>query len=157
MSKQDPRFGRLESEDEFEQIQARYQDRAPLGPSYNELTRAVIGAAIQIHKTVGPGFLESYYQRAMAIELAHLGIPFSQQVKIPVSYRDQAIGESFLDLVIDDRLVVELKSVESLAPIHRKQTYSYLRAGGYQLGLLINFNVMLLREGVSRVINTPRL
>lgn len=142
---------------EFERIQDRYHDRAPLDPSYNDLSKAVIGAAIHVHTALGPGFLESYYQRAMCVELEHRGIQFRQQVPIPVSHRDRLIGESLLDLVIDDRLVVELKAVDSIAPIHRAQLNSYLRAGGFQLGLLINFNVPLLRDGISRVINTPRI
>lgn len=142
-------------DDDYHRIQARYHDRAPLDPSYNELSRSVIGAAMAVHSALGPGRLEAFYQRAMSVELAYQRIPYRQQVPISVSYRNTHIGDSILDLVIDERLVVELKSVESIAIAHRMQLSSYLKAGGYQLGLVINFNVPRLRSGIARIINTP--
>lgn len=143
------------NDDEFERIRARYHDREPLDPSYNELSGAVIGAAMKVHTSLGPGLLEAFYQRAMCLELDHARIPFRQQVPTPVSYRGTLLGQSLLDLVVDDRVVVELKSVEAIAVIHRMQLTSYLHTGDYRLGLLINFNLPRLKDGIVRLINTP--
>jgi GxxExxY protein len=143
------------TEDLQEQIRARYHDRQPLPPNYNDLTRVVIGAAIQVHRTLGPGFLESTYQAAMCVELGRRGIPFQQQVEFSVVYEGVRVSTSVLDLVIDEILVVELKAVESIAMIHRMQLHSYLKAGGFLLGLIVNFNVVQIRDGLARVIETP--
>lgn len=149
--------GIFAGDEEYDSIQARYHDRAPLDPSYNELSRSVIGAAMAVHSALGPGRLEAFYQRAMNVELAYQRIPYRQQVPMSVSYRDTHIGDSVLDLLVDNRLVVELKSVESIAIAHRMQLSTYLKAGDYQLGLIINFNVPRLRSGIARIINTPLL
>jgi GxxExxY protein len=101
---------------------------------------------------MGPGFLEGIYEEAMTLELRACGIPFEQQVRIPVTYRDIDIGESVLDLVVDGSVVVELKAILELRPIHHAQVISYLRAGGFQLGLLVNFNVYRLLDGVRRIV-----
>lgn len=103
---------------------------------------------------MGPGFLESTYEESFAIELAERRIPFRRQVVIPVFYRDLPVGESRLDFLIDDLVVVELKAVEELRQVHRAQLLSYLRAGAFELGLLINFNVPVLVQGVKRVVWT---
>jgi GxxExxY protein len=124
-------------------------------PSHlNELSRRVIGAAIEVHRRLGPGFLEGVYEEAMALELRCQGVPFQRQVTLPVTYRDQLVGESRLDLLVDEELVVELKAVEAFRQVHRAQVLSYLRAGSFQLGLIINFNVGVLIDGVRRVIWT---
>ena len=112
----------------------------------------MIGAALTVHRSLGPGFLESIYQSALSIELRLRSIPYKTQVPIPIFYKGHVVGESRLDLVIDEILIVELKSVEIFAPIHTAQLISYLRASKCKLGLLINFNVPLLKQGIRRVI-----
>ena len=116
--------------------------------------RRVIGAAIEVHRRLGPGFVETVYERAMLVELEHAGLTVRCQVMVPIVYRDMAIAEARLDLLVEDELVVELKAVDALSQIHRAQLFSYLKAGAFQLGLLINFNVPVLRDGVRRVIWT---
>jgi GxxExxY protein len=115
------------------------------------LARAVIGAALEVHKALGPGLLESVYEEALCIELRLRGIPFARQVMVPVSYKGQAAGEMRLDLLVDNKLIVELKAVDELAQVHSAQLLSYLRLTGHQLGLLINFNVPLLKNGIKRL------
>ena len=121
----------------------------------NRLTEAVIGAAIEVHRTLGPGFLESCYEQALCIELGERNIPFVRQVEVGVLYKGSLIGEARLDFVVDQRLVVELKATEGYASIHLAQVLSYLKTTGLALGLLINFNVLSLRHGVRRIIRTP--
>jgi GxxExxY protein len=121
---------------------------------FNRWTGAIIGAAIEVHRHLGPGFLESVYEEAIVIELERLGLFFRRQVEIPVIYKGMPVGESRIDLLVQDEIVVELKAVAALLPIHRAQVMSYLKAGAFQLGLLINFNVPLLRDGILRVIST---
>ena len=117
------------------------------------LASRVIGAAIEVHKQLGPGLLESAYETCLAIELAHLGLPFERQKPLPIVYRGKAIDAAYrLDFVVADRLVLELKSVERLEPIHTAQVLTYLRLTGSKLALLINFNVPLLRDGLKRII-----
>lgn len=118
----------------------------------DRLTREVIGAAIEVHRTLGPGFLESSYEAALAIELGLRGISFSTQTPVPLSYKGHAIGQNRLDFVVANQLVVELKAVESITSIHKAQIIAYLRATGHKLGLLINFNVPLLKDGIHRII-----
>lgn len=120
----------------------------------NRLSYDVIGAAIAVHRQLGPGFLEQIYEAALMVELGERRIPFRPQVTLPVLYREQRVGEARLDLLIGDILVVELKAVEELRPVHRAQVLSYLRAGAFELGLLINFNVTTLPQGIRRVVWT---
>ena len=120
----------------------------------NELSRIALGAAIRAHKDLGPGFLEGVYEAAVAIELKERGVPFQRQVQVTVSYKGQRIRAGRLDLLIDDRLILELKAVEALAPIHKAQVISYLKATGITLGLLLNFNVRTLKDGIQRVVLT---
>jgi GxxExxY protein len=117
------------------------------------LTHAVIGAAIEVHRQLGPGLDESLYENAMCIELRHRDIPFVKQVLIPVTYRGEPIGERRIDLIVGDSLVVELKALEALAPVHSAQLRTYLKLTRKKLGLLINFNVGMLKDGLKRVIN----
>ncbi len=116
--------------------------------------REVIGAAIAVHCALGPGFLESTYERALCIELTKRGIPYTAQHLIRVEYEGIAVGEGRVDLLVNDALIVEVKAVEQLAPIHEAQIMSYLRATRIQLGLLINFNTKLLKQGIRRIVLT---
>ena len=120
-----------------------------------DLSRKVIGAAIEVHRTLGPGFLESVYESALCVELQHLGIPFVRQVPVELGYRGVSVGESRLDLLVDRRLVLELKAVEKLLALHEQQLLSYLKVTGLRVGLLINFNVEVLTRGVRRVVYDP--
>jgi len=124
------------------------------GKRLNRLTGQVIGAAIEVHRHLGPGFRESAYEQALCIELTQRVVPFERQVTVPLEYKGCVVGECVLDLLVAKRLVVELKSVESLGSIHVAQVASYLRATRQQLGLLLNFNVPILRQGIRRVVLT---
>lgn len=117
----------------------------------DELAKAVIDACMEVHKTLGSGYLESVYEEALSKELTLQRIPFERQKAIHVNYKGGSVGQARLDFLIDDLLVVELKAVESLAPIHTAQVISYLKAGNFQLGLLINFNTTLLKHGIKRI------
>ena len=119
-----------------------------------EVMFQVIGAAIEVHRILGPGLLESVYEQALSVELGLRGVCFARQVPVAVTYKSVAIGEVRLDLLVAERLVVELKACPSLLPIHLAQILSYLKASDRSLGLLINFNVPLLRQGIKRVIRT---
>ncbi|MEO8428283.1 MAG: GxxExxY protein [Verrucomicrobiota bacterium] len=116
-----------------------------------EAANKVIGAAIEVHRHLGPGYLESVYEEAMAGELKLRGIPFDRQVMFGLDYKGHVVGEGRWDLLVDDCLIVELKAVEALAPIHTAQCISYLKAGQRRLILLINFNVTVLKDGIKRV------
>ncbi len=118
----------------------------------NRLSEQVIGAAIEVHRELGPGFLESVYEEALCCELTTRKIAFGRQVVVAVNYKGVMVGENRLDLLVDKRLIVELKAVEEIEPIHRAQVISYLRATGLFLGLLINFNVPVLKDGIRRIV-----
>ena len=118
----------------------------------DQLAHQVIGAAIEVHKALGPGFLESVYEEALCIELGLRQLPFERQKIMTVAYKGYAVGEGRLDLLVDERLVIELKAVETILPIHTAQVLSYLKATGNHIGLLINFNVPVLKQGVKRII-----
>ncbi len=122
-----------------------------------DLTGRVIGAAIEVHRHTGPGLLESSYQHCLAHEFALLELPFRDQVPIPVRYKGVDVDCRYrADFVVDDRLLVEIKSVEHVPPIVEAQMITYLRLLGLQQGLLINFNVSRLTDGVRRFVNTRR-
>ena len=106
---------------------------------YKELTFAIIGAAMEVHKILGPGFLEAVYQSALAHELTLRGVPFEQQVRLPVSYKDVLVGEYTADFMIDGKLIVEIKAVSNFNSQHQAQAMHYLAATGYRLALLLNF------------------
>lgn len=118
----------------------------------NALSQRVIGAAIEVHRILGPGYLESVYEEALAIELELQGVMCHRQASVHIEYKGRPVGEGRLDLLIGGCLVVELKTVEHLLPIHHAQLLSYLKVTRKQLGLLINFNTRVLREGVKRVV-----
>ena len=134
---------------------SRTQARVEPSDELNELSGRVIGAAIEVHRHLGPGFLESVYEEALSLELGQTGVPFRRQVSAAVNYKGRRVGETRMDLLVDERLVVELKAIETVLPIHLAQVLSYLKAGDFQLGLLINFNVVALRRGVHRQIWNP--
>ncbi|AFZ11059.1 hypothetical protein Cri9333_0059 [Crinalium epipsammum PCC 9333] len=117
-----------------------------------DIAYAVIGAAIEVHRLLGPGFLESVYEGALCVELQQRGIPFVRQAVVAVTYKGQRVGEGRIDLLIGNVLIVELKAVEKLTPIHSAQVISYLKMTNQKLGLLINFNVPILKEGIKRII-----
>lgn len=120
-----------------------------------ELTHAIIGAAIEVHRELGPGLLESVYQRCMFYELQQRRLLVAQEVMQPIYYKEISCDNGLrIDLLVNQQVIVELKSVTKLLPIHKAQLVTYLRLSGLQLGLLINFNVKRLTEGVERVIYT---
>ena len=123
-------------------------------PKLDHLAHEVIGAAIDVHRALGPGYLESVYEEALCVELGLRNIAFYRQHPVAITYKENPVGEGRLDLLIEDSLVVELKAVETLLPIHTAQIISYLKATGNQLGLLINFNTVTLKDGIKRVIFT---
>jgi GxxExxY protein len=120
----------------------------------NELSHRVIGAAIAVHRALGPGFAESTYAKAMEVELSASGIDFVAEHPVQLRYREQVIATGRIDLLVASKLVVELKAVEESPRQYRRQVVAYLKATGLQLGLLINFGAGTLKEGVLRVIHT---
>jgi GxxExxY protein len=128
----------------------------PLEPpaDLDALATRVFDAAFEVHREIGPGFAEQAYETALAIELGLRGIPFTRQPVVRLRYKGHDIGEGRMDLLVDEKLVVELKAVESLAPVHTAQVLAYLKASRLTLGLLLNFNVRRLAMGVRRVILT---
>ena len=117
----------------------------------NEVTRAIIGAAMTVHRALGPGLLESAYDRCLTCEMAFRGIPFARQVALPLEFRSIRLDCVYrVDYVVAESVVVELKAVTALEPVHEAQLLTYMRLGGWGLGLLINFNVELLKTGIRR-------
>ncbi|HLV95863.1 MAG TPA: GxxExxY protein [Candidatus Acidoferrales bacterium] len=120
----------------------------------DSITRRIIGAAIEVHRHLGPGLLESAYQVCLAHELREAGLNVEEQKSLPVVYRDVKLDCGYrLDLVVEDSVVVEIKAVEHLVPIHDAQLFSYLRLSGKRAGLLINFHVRVLKNGLKRIVN----
>ncbi len=117
----------------------------------SELTGKIIGAAIEVHRSIGPGLLESAYQECLCRELVLRDIPFTRQITLPAEYKGARLDCSYrLDLLVDSQVVVEIKAVEALEPVHEAQLLTYMRLGGWKCGLLINFNVPVRRSGVRR-------
>lgn len=120
---------------------------------FDSLSNIVLSCAIDVHKYLGPGLLESTYEHCLAFELTDKGIPFKRQYPFPVVYKDNKIECGYrIDLLLDDQLIVELKSVESLLPIHEAQILTYMKLSGIKTGLLINFNIKLLKNGIRRFV-----
>jgi GxxExxY protein len=117
----------------------------------NQLTQAIIGHAIEVHRHLGPGLSEAAYERALCIELTEAGIPFEHQLGVPAVYKGEVVAEHRPDLVVAGLVVVEVKSVERLTGVHRAQMLTYLRVTGRELGLLLNFNEAVLKAGIRRV------
>ncbi|NOY30122.1 MAG: GxxExxY protein [Planctomycetes bacterium] len=114
----------------------------------------MIGAAIEVHRILGAGFLESVYEQALAVELAQRGIEFERQKPVELKYKEIVVGDARLDLLVGGQLITELKAVDAIHPIHHAQVINYLKATGFELGLLINFNVEQLRTGIKRIVLT---
>jgi GxxExxY protein len=120
---------------------------------YAALTETIVGAAIEVHRELGPGLLEAAYEACLAHEFARRGIPFRRQVPVPIIYKGEMVEAGFrLDFVVNDLVIVELKAIEALAPIHQAQLLTHLRLAGKRVGLLISFNVRLLKDGIKRLI-----
>jgi GxxExxY protein len=123
----------------------------------NQLSSKIIRAAINVHRELGPGLLESVYQASMVIELSGMGVEVQPEVTIPILYKKQKVHEEGfrIDLLVEDTVIVELKSVEKVQDVHKKQLLTYLRLANKPLGLLINFNKAVLKDGITRIINAP--
>jgi GxxExxY protein len=122
----------------------------PIVREAEDLTQRIIGCAIEVHRHLGPGLLKSAYEGAMCVELSDTGLRYQCQVPLPVIYKGHAVGEHRIDLIVDDAMVVELKSVERFDPVFEAHVLTYLRVTGKKVGLLINFNSRLLKDGVKR-------
>jgi len=120
----------------------------------NELTGEIIGAAIEVHKVLGPGLLESVYETCLCFELDARSISYERQKMLPVEYKGHTLDCGYrLDLLVEHKVIIELKSCESILPIHEAQLLTYLKLTAIKMGLLINFNVPLLKEGITRLAN----
>jgi len=120
----------------------------------NDLTGQVIGAAIEVHKALGPGLLESTYEECLCHELNLRGLAFERQKPLPVVYKGKRLDCGYrLDIVVENAIILELKSCEKIEPIHKAQLLTYLKLSGLKLGLLLNFNVPLMRDGIVRIVN----
>ena len=120
---------------------------------FDELSSKVIGCAIEVHRELGPGLLESTYEQCLAYELNRAGVPFKIQQQLPVAYKEIELDCGYrIDLFVDDRLIVELKSVEQLLKIHEAQVLTYMKLANIKVGLLINFNVEILKKGIRRFV-----
>jgi GxxExxY protein len=119
----------------------------------NKTTESVIGAAIEVHKHLGPGLLESAYEECLCHELSLRNIPFKRQVPLPVMYKGTKLDCGYrIDLLVNDEVIVELKSVDGISPIHEAQALTYMRLGNWKVGLILNFNVPILVKGVKRLV-----
>jgi GxxExxY protein len=120
----------------------------------NKLTGQVIGSAIEVHKAIGPGLLESTYEECLCHELKLRQIPFKRQVSLPIKYKGVNLDCGYrMDLVVESAIILELKSCESIDPIHKAQLLTYLKLSGLSVGLLMNFNVTVMKDGIIRVVN----
>ncbi|MDY0082948.1 MAG: GxxExxY protein [Ignavibacteriaceae bacterium] len=120
----------------------------------NELSNKVIGVAIELHRVLGPGLLESAYENAFAYELKGIGLDVKQQVPMPFIYKEIKLDVGYrIDMLIENKILIEVKSIEALAPVHFAQVLTYLKLSDLKLGLLINFNTKLLKNGIHRVVN----
>jgi len=120
----------------------------------NELSSKIIGAAIEVHKALGPGLLESAYEECLCHELSLRGFSFERQELLPITYKGKELDCGYrLDIVVEKVIIVELKSCERIEPIHKAQLLTYLRLSGLHLGLLLNFNTLMMRDGIFRVVN----
>ncbi|MEO9531868.1 MAG: GxxExxY protein [Crocinitomicaceae bacterium] len=121
----------------------------------NELATKIIGASIDVHKALGPGLLESAYKECLYFKLAQLGLKVEKEKAMPLVFEEVQLECGYrIDLLVENKIVIELKSVENLTDVHLAQTLTYLKLGDYKLGLLINFNVALLKQGIKRIINS---
>lgn len=122
--------------------------------SENEIGRVVVDAAIAVHRALGPGLLESVYEAVLADELVERGLTVARQVIIPIFYKEKPIDEGYrADILVEDRVVLELKSIEAIRDVHKKQLLTYLKLSGKKLGFLLNFGEVLMKKGIVRVVN----
>jgi GxxExxY protein len=120
----------------------------------NEIATSIVDAALKIHRTLGPGLLESVYEATLTFELQKRGLQVAQQVGLPVHYEGVKLDLGYrVDLIVEEKVIIEIKSVEALIPVHKKQLATYLRLTNLRLGLLLNFNVELMKHGIQRVVN----
>lgn len=120
----------------------------------NDLSKAIIGCAIEVHKQLGSGLLESAYQECLVYELKQAGLLVSKEIPMPVVYKEVKLDHGYrMDLLVENKVVIEIKTVEALTDVHITQILTYLKLGNFKLGLLINFHVSMLKNGVKRVIN----
>jgi GxxExxY protein len=120
----------------------------------NKTTEAIIGAAIEVHRHLGPGLLESAYEECLCEELMLRKLVFKRQLALPVIYKSKKLDVGYrIDMLVNDEVVVELKTVEAILPIHEAQTLTYMRLGGWQVGLILNFNVTILKNGIKRLVH----
>jgi GxxExxY protein len=120
----------------------------------NRISGQIIDAAYAVHSSLGPGLLESVYEEILVYELHQREIAFSRQTKHAIRYKELLITNAFrVDLIVENRVIVELKAVEAILPLHKKQLLTYLRLSNYRLGLLINFNAILIKQGITRLVN----
>jgi len=119
----------------------------------NKTTETIIGAAIEVHRHLGPGLLESAYEECLCEELFLRKIPIKRQIVLPVTYKGKKLDIGYrIDLLVNDEVVVELKTVEAILPIHEAQILTYMRLGGWPVGLILNFNVVILKNGIKRLV-----
>lgn len=124
------------------------------GLSENEIARGIVDAAFHIRKALGPGLLESVYEAVLARELVRRGLKIARQIPVPIVFEDLRFDEGFrADVIVEDKVIVELKSVEQIAPVHTKQLLTYLRLADRRLGLLINFGAPVIKDGIFRIVN----
>lgn len=120
----------------------------------NQIATIIVDACFKVHTVLGPGLLESVYELALSHELQQRGLTVARQIVIPVVYEGITLDEGFrADIIVEDKIIIELKSVESVAPVHKKQLLTYLRLSGKQLGFLVNFGANLIKDGITRVVN----
>ena len=120
----------------------------------NEISNKILGCAIEVHKQLGPGLLESAYQECLFIELKEQGLKVRKEVPMPITYKDVKLDHGYrIDLLVEEKVVIEIKTVELLNDVHTAQVLTYLKLGGYKLGLLLNFHVSILKNGIKRIIN----
>jgi GxxExxY protein len=122
-------------------------------PELNHITNAIMGAAIAVHRELGPGHLEAIYGKALAIEFEHRQISYQKELPITLKYRGQVVGTGRLDFLVERLVVVDLKSIEAIGPVQRAQMLTYLRITGRKLGIILNFNVAKLVDGIRRIAN----
>ncbi|NTW59966.1 MAG: GxxExxY protein [Nitrospirae bacterium] len=118
----------------------------------NAITENIIGCAIEVHRNLGPGLLESVYDKAMCYEIGAKGMRFQNQLVVPILYKGTTLGEHRIDMIVEDEIIVELKAVDRMDPVFKAQILSYMRMTNKKLGLLINFNVPYLKDGIQRII-----
>lgn len=120
----------------------------------NQLTQIIIGCAIDVHRQLGPGLLESAYQECLRYELEQYGLDIKMEVPMPIVYKEVKLNHGYrIDLLVENKVVIELKAVESLTDVHLAQTLTYLKLGNFKLGLILNFHTLVLKKGIKRVIN----